>query len=75
MEREGIISNNQNYNHRLIRLNAAGEFLWESTFTPEKPNEKIVDLIISNDFGYAMLGTDPTGYKIIKTDVFGKIKP
>ena len=32
-------------------------------------------MIISNDFGYAMLGTDPTGYKIIKTDVFGKIKP
>jgi hypothetical protein len=32
-------------------------------------------IIISNDFGYAMLGTDPTGYKIIKTDIFGKIKP
>jgi hypothetical protein len=56
-------------------LNAAGELLWESVFLPEKPNEKIVDLIISNDFGYAMLGTDPTGYKIIKTDIFGKIKP
>ena len=75
LEREGIISNNQNYNHRLIRLNAAGELLWESSFLPEKPNEKIVDLIISSDFGYALLGTDPTGYKIIKTDVFGKIKP
>jgi hypothetical protein len=75
LEREGNISSNQNYNHRLIRLNAAGEFLWESTFLPEKPNEKIVDLIISNDFGYAMLGIDPTGYKIVKTDIFGKIKP
>jgi hypothetical protein len=32
-------------------------------------------LIISNDFGYAMLGTNPTGYKIVKTDIFGKIKP
>lgn len=75
LEREGNISNNQTYNHRLIRLNAAGEFLWDSIFLPEKPNEKIVDLIISNDFGYALLGADPTGYKIIKTDVFGKIKP
>lgn len=75
LEREGTISNNQNYNHRLIRLNAAGELLWESSFIPEKPNEKIVDLIISSDFGYALLGTDPTGYRIIKTDIFGKIKP
>jgi hypothetical protein len=75
LEREGNISSNQNYNHKLIRLNAAGELLWESVFLPEKPNEKIVDLIISNDFGYAMLGIDPTGYKIVKTDIFGKIKP
>lgn len=75
LEREGNISSNQNYNHKLIRLNGAGELLWESIFLPEKANEKIVDLIISNDFGYALLGTDPTGYKIIKTDIFGKIKP
>ena len=75
LEREGNISSNQNYNHKLIRLNAAGELLWESIFLPEKPNEKLVDLIISNDFGYAMLGTNPTGYKIVKTDIFGKIKP
>lgn len=75
LEREGNVSSNKNYNHRLIKLNATGELLWESSFLPEKPNEKIVDLIISSDFGYAMLGTDPTGYKIIKTDVFGKIKP
>lgn len=75
LEREGNVSINRNYNHRLIRLNAAGELLWESVFPPEKPNEKIVDLIISNDFGYAMLGIDPTGYKIVKTDIFGKIKP
>jgi len=75
LEREGNISSNQNYNHKLIRLNAAGELLWESIFLPETPNEKLVDLIISNDYGYAMLGTDSTGYKIMKTDIFGKIKP
>jgi len=56
-------------------LNAAGELLWENEFTPERPNEKIVDLLISNDFGYALLSTEITGYKIIKTDIFGKIKP
>jgi len=75
LEREGLTSSSLNYKHRLIRLNAAGELLWENEFTPERPNEKIVDLLISNDFGYALLSTEITGYKIIKTDIFGKIKP
>jgi hypothetical protein len=75
LEREGVVSSGLNYRHRLIRLTGAGELLWENPFTPEKPNEKIVDLLISNDFGYALLSADITGYKIIKTDIFGKINP
>jgi len=75
LEREGLVNAGLTYNHKLIRLNAAGELLWENSFPPEKPNEKLVDLIVSNDFGYVLLGTEITGYKIIKTDVFGKINP
>lgn len=75
LEREGLITSGLNHRHRLIRLTASGETLWESEFVPEKPNEKIIDLLISNDFGYALLSTEITGYRIIKTDIFGKIKP
>lgn len=75
LERDGLISPDLKYRHRLTRLTAAGELLWESEFIPEKPDEKIVDLLISSDFGYALLGVENTGYKIIKTDIFGKIKP
>jgi hypothetical protein len=75
LEREGVVNAGLTYNHKLIRLNAAGELLWENSFPPEKPNEKLVDLLVSNDFGYVLLGTEISGYKLIKTDVFGKINP
>jgi len=74
LAREGTM-NSEKYAHKLFKLNQTGEFIWENTFTPGKSGEQLVDLIPANDFGYVLLGTDPTGFRVIKTDVLGKFQP